>query len=321
MRLQGLQSKGFQVRRASISPEAILHRIRAESWARSTKLSGQANSCSEWMSPPQHAEGVDIGQAGGVQVVALADAARGLPGDGLAQQGAGRRARPRTGRSGPASIGLGGRVKPPCRCRRQAGERRGSAAMSCTARSIQAAAWASGTRTLKRTTALSATTFRAPPPEILATLTVTPSRWPFRPCRRGGEDGGAGDGVAALVEGAARVGGLAGDDQVAVAAALAGAGQRAVGQGRLIGQAEMAARAQLGQQGRGGGRADLLVRATAARSSRRGPCPGGSRRPPARASMTRDAALHVGDAGAVQGAVGARGRRSGRRLSAGKTVS
>ena len=40
---------------------------------------------------------------------------------------------------------------------------------------IQSAAALSGTRTLNRTTALSATTFSAPPPEILATLTVTPS--------------------------------------------------------------------------------------------------------------------------------------------------
>ena len=36
----------------SISPLASFIRIRADSWARSTKLSGQACSASLWMSPP-----------------------------------------------------------------------------------------------------------------------------------------------------------------------------------------------------------------------------------------------------------------------------
>src|SRR5690606_31846490 len=72
----------------------------------------------------------------------------------------------------------------------------------------------------------------------------------------GGDDGGAGDRVPTLVEGAARVGGPAGDDQVPVGAALARARQGSVGQGGFVGQAQVPARAQFGQQGGGGGGAD-----------------------------------------------------------------
>ncbi len=147
---------------------------------------------------------------------------------------------------------------PPCRSS-VSPSNGGAAAISATASVTQAAAWASGTRTLKRTTALSATTFRAPPPEIRATLTVTPSRRPFRACRRRRDDGGPGDGVAALVERPAGMGGLAGHDQMKVAAALSRPGQRPVGQRRLIGHADMAARPEFGQQRGRGGRADLLV--------------------------------------------------------------
>ena len=120
----------------------------------------------------------------------------------------------------------------------------------------------------------------------------------------GGDDGGAGDGVGALVEGAARVGGLAGDDQMVVAAALALARERAVGQGGLIGHADMAARAELGQQGGGGGRADLLVR-----REQDGPADtlavGMGLERLKRRQQDGDATLHIGDTGTVQGAVGA----------------
>jgi hypothetical protein len=113
---------------------------------------------------------------------------------------------------------------------------------------------------LKRTTALSATTFRAPPPRDLGDVDGDAFALAVQGVQAGGEDGGAGDGVGALVEGAARVGGLAGDDQMVVAAALALARQSAVGQRGLIGHADVAACApSFASSGSGGRRADLLV--------------------------------------------------------------
>jgi hypothetical protein len=66
--------------------------------------------------------------------------------------------------------------------------------------------------------------------------------------------------VAAGGEVAAGVGGLAVDDDVEIARALAGAGQGAVGQGRLVGQAHVPKARELGQDRGRGDRADLLVR-------------------------------------------------------------
>ncbi|MNE17804.1 hypothetical protein D3C80_1107990 [compost metagenome] len=90
-----------------------------------------------------------------------------------------------------------------------------------------------------------------------------------------------------------------------VAAALALARQGSVGKGGLIGQADVAARAQLGQQGGRGGRADLFVGA-----EQHGPADAGLVRVGLeglqRGQHDADSALHVGDAGPVQGAVGAR---------------
>jgi len=122
----------------------------------------------------------------------------------------------------------------------------------------------------------------------------------------GGDDGGAGDGVGALVEGTAGVGRLAGDNQMIVAAALARPGQGAIRHRRLIGQADVAARAQFGQQGGGGGRTDLLVG-----REQDGPADAVALRMGLERLQSRqhhaDAALHVGDPGTVQGAVGAGG--------------
>ncbi len=91
----------------------------------------------------------------------------------------------------------------------------------------------------------------------------------------------------------------AADDDVEVAAALAFAGKVAVGEGRLVDQAEVVALRRLGQQRCGRLRADLLVgieqHFPADAFAPGAVAPGGERQP-----HRQQAALEVGHAGAVQ---------------------
>ena len=119
-----------------------------------------------------------------------------------------------------------------------------------------------------------------------------------------GHAGGADDGVAAGGEVTAGVGRAAVDDDVEVARALARRSQRAVSQGRLIGQANMALPCELGEHRPRGDRADLLV----GRQQHAVADVGGvgmALERLQRREHDRDAALHVGNAGAMECAVGA----------------
>jgi hypothetical protein len=102
--------------------------------------------------------------------------------------------------------------------------------------------------------------FSGEPPSILAMLQVTPVALAVQRVQRLGDPRGLHHGVAAGGEVPPGMGGLAVNDDVEIARPLAGAGQGAIGQGRLVGQTHVALPGELRQDRGRGDRADLLVR-------------------------------------------------------------
>lgn len=132
--------------------------------------------------PVAYAERVDVGQPAAKRLLPSQ-----TPPDAFQLNGWPRSAATRPALSNRAAWaalnGLGGRVKPPCRATAMSVSHP-TAQAARTSCSIQRAASPSGTRALKRTTAMSGTTFSAPPPSSRATFSVTQSRSPLRTVSR-----------------------------------------------------------------------------------------------------------------------------------------
>ena len=246
------------------------------------------------------AQGVDVGQAGGVQIVAFAHTARRRPGDVLAQQGAGRLHRfeqgglgrvHRLGRAGEAAVQV----------QRQPLERRfgGDPAHR---RVDPVGGGLVRHAHIEAHHGLVGHHVQGAAARNLGDVDGDARVATVQPVQGGGEDGRAGHRIAPLVESPPGVGRATRHDQMIVAAALARARQRPVRQRRLIGQAHMTARAQFGQQRRGGRRADLLVGAQQHGPADAVPIGVGLERLQ-RGQHHADPALHVRHARPVQGAV------------------
>ncbi len=136
-----------------------------------------------------------------------------------------------------------------------------------------------------------------PPPSILAGLNGRPGAAQAAEAQR--EVGRGDDGVAPVLRLAPGVRGAAADDGGEIARPAARAGERAVGQRRFVGQAEVAPRRGRREQRRRARRRHFLVGVehdleAEPRAERRG------HDRFERGEHDRDAALHVGDAGAVE---------------------
>ena len=235
-----------------------------------------------------------------MQVVALADAARGLPGDGLAQQGSGlAHGLEQGGLAGVHRLGRTGHTA--VQVQRQAGEGRFGRDLAHGFRDPRRRLGV-GDADIEADDGVVGDDVQGTAAADLRDIDGHALALAVQGVQAGGDHGRAGHGVGTLVEGPAGVGRLAGDDQVIVAAALARPCEGAVGQRRLIGHADMAARAQCRQQRRRGGRTDLLIG-----REQHGPADARAVRMGLERLQRReqdgDAALHVGDSGPVQRAV------------------